>query len=428
MGRDARGWRNLRSLLEGGAGARIGIVAFLYFAEGFPFGLVWDAMPVFLRQRGLSLEAIGLLSLMSLPWSLKFLWSPALDRWGSERTWITATQFLLATLLATGAIWGFSGPVFFVWLLGLAILSATQDIACDAYTIRLLKERELGAANGVRVSAYRMALIASGGLLVALAGRVGWEGAFLLGAGVMLACSIAASKLPGHMWVGSLQRRLQVAAPLRDLFTRAGAPQVMLFVVLYKLGDMAMGPMVRPFWVDRGLEPSEIGFITGTGGILAGILGALLGGALTSGWGIFKSLWVLGIFQAASNLGYSIVAFFPETGHLGVYGASLVESFCGGLGTAPFLAFLMNTCTKKWAATQYALLSALFGLARSLSGAGSGWLTSSMGYESYFALTFLLAGPAFALLPWVRDWAQGERELSKEISAPEASGPKHSAG
>lgn len=415
--KDSKECRQLKSSLAGGAAGRLGIVAFLYFAEGFPFGLVWDAMPVFLRQKGLSLEAIGLLSLISLPWSLKFLWSPAVDRWSSERTWIASTQFLLATLLAMGGAWGFAGPLLFAWLLGLAILSATQDIACDAYTIRLLKERELGTANGVRVSAYRIALVASGGLLVAVSGWFGWEGAFMAGAAVMLACSIAANRLPHHIWEVSYQKRLEVAAPLRDLFSRAGAPQALLFVVLYKLGDMAMGPMVRPFWVDRGLGPSEIGFITGTGGILASVLGALLGGALSSGWGIFKALWVLGIFQAVSNLGYSMVAFFPGTGHGGVYAASLVESFCGGLGTAPFLAFLMNICTKKWAATQYALLSALFGLARSISGALSGWLTSSMGYEYYFGLTFLLAGPAFVLLPWVKNWAQASMKAPKQISA-----------
>lgn len=413
--RDVKEWKGIRGLLAGGAGARIGIVAFLYFAEGFPFGLVWDAIPVFLRQKGLSLEAIGLLSLISLPWSLKFLWSPAVDRWASERSWIAATQLLLGTLLAAGGIWGFSGALLVAWLLGLAVFSATQDIACDAYTIRLLDNSELGAANGVRVSAYRIALIASGGLLVAVAGWMGWEGAFLVAGGVMFCCALAASRLPHPVWAGSKDKKLQVIAPLGDLLGRGGAAQVLLFVVLYKLGDMAMGPMVRPFWVDRGLAPAEIGFITGTGGILASILGALLGGVITSSWGIFKALWVLGIFQAASNLGYSLVASFPETGHLGVYGASLVESFCGGLGTAPFLAFLMGISSKKWAATQYALLSALFGLARSLSGAASGWLTASMGYGSYFALTFLLAAPAFALLPWVRKWTQKHRQEGQKL-------------
>ncbi len=413
--RDADGATGLRSILTGKAGLRMGIVAFLYFAEGFPFGLLWDAMPVFLRQRGLSLETIGLISLISLPWSLKFLWSPAVDRWASERSWIAATQVLMALLLAVGSIGEFSVGLVFAWLMGLAVLSATQDIACDAYTIRLLEKKELGAANGVRVSAYRMALIASGGLLVAVSGWVGWEGAFLSAAGVMAACSLVSSRLPHHGFEGCPAKKLPIKAPLWDLLARKGAIQVLIFVVLYKLGDMAMGPMVRPFWVDRGLAPSEIGFITGTGGILASVLGSLLGGAFTSGWGIFRALWILGIFQAASNLGYSLVAFLPETGHWGVYGASLVESFCGGLGTAPFLAFLMNICTKNWAATQYALLSALFGLARSISGAFSGWLASSMGYDSYFALTFFMAAPAFLLLPWVKDWAQDNNEKKHEL-------------
>lgn len=386
--------------------AKLAIVALLYFAEGFPFGFVWDAMPVYFRLQGVSLQAIGLMSLVSLPWSLKFIWAPAVDRWGTERSWIVTSQILLACLAGGGLLIGKPGPALFAWLLALAVLSATQDMACDAYTIRLLEQDELGAANGVRVSAYRIALIASGGVLVAVSGWLGWEGAFLFAGLTMLGCAALCSALPGPGFERTKVHGLEILAPLQDLLARGGAFQVLLFVVLYKLGDMAMGPMVRPFWVDRGLSPSEIGFITGTGGILAAILGALAGGALTSRRGIFTALWVLGVFQAGSNLGYAIVAAFPETGHFGVYGASLVESFCGGLGTAPFLAFLMNICKKKWAATQYALLSALFGLARSASGAASGWLASSMGYGSYFALTFLMATPAFALLPWVRSWAR----------------------
>jgi PAT family beta-lactamase induction signal transducer AmpG len=179
---------------------------------------------------------------------------------------------------------------------------------------------------------------------------------------------------------------------------------VALFILLYKLGDMAMGPMVRPFWVDRGLSTGEMGFITGTGGILAAITGALAGGAFTSRFGIFHGLWFLGIWQAFSNLGYALVATHPETGHWGVYGASMLESFCGGLGTAAFLAFLMSVCKKEWAATQYALLSALFGLTRSASGAASGWLATGLGYGDYFAVTFAMAAPAFLLLPFVRRW------------------------
>ncbi len=387
---------------------KLTVVAILYFAEGFPFGFVLDAVPIFLRQGGATLETIGMMSLMTLPWSIKLLWAPAVDRWFGERVWILSCQIFLAGSMGAGYFLSFSDSCLFFWLLALAFFSATQDIACDAYTIRLLDRRELGLANGVRVSAYRIALILSGGVLVGSVSKMGWHGAFLAASGVMATCALVSSLTLTVSKAHPSVVGLPLIRPFRELLQRPSAIQVLLFVVLYKLGDMALGPMVKPFWVDRGLSPSEIGFITGTGNIVASILGALAGGSLTSSWGIFKALWVLGIIQAGSNLGYAFIAAVPETGHAGVYGASLLESFCGGLGTAPFLAFLMAICSKDFAATQYAMLSALFGFARSLAGAASGWLASSMGYEAYFALTFLMAGPAFLLLPWVRKWS-GEK-------------------
>jgi PAT family beta-lactamase induction signal transducer AmpG len=166
--------------------------------------------------------------------------------------------------------------------------------------------------------------------------------------------------------------------------------------------------MIKPFWVDRQFTPVQIGLVPGTLGVVATIGGALIGGTLTSRWGIFRALWVLGIFQAVSNLVYAAAAALPPNTAL-MYVASVVESFCGGLGTAPFLAFLMSICSKAHAATQYALLSALFGLTRALSGAFSGMATEGMGYAAYFTATFFLAWPAFLLLPWVKDWAGDEK-------------------
>jgi PAT family beta-lactamase induction signal transducer AmpG len=170
--------------------------------------------------------------------------------------------------------------------------------------------------------------------------------------------------------------------------------------------------MVKPFWVDRGLSVEEIGTVSTTFGALFTILGALLGGAITSRWGIFHALWTLGLLQAVSNLGYAAAASL-DAGRLGIYSASLCESFTGGLGTAAFLAFLMHICDKRRAATEYALLSALFGLTRSVAGAFSGWGAVHLGYAGYFALTFLLAFPAFALLPWVKPWAEKESDESR---------------
>lgn len=393
-------------------------VAVLYFAEGFPFGLVMDAIPVYLRLQGVSLADIGLLSLIGLPWTLKVLWAPAVDVWGSRRTWIGACQLLTVVPLLGLALMDRADVLWALWviLLALALFSATQDIAIDAYTIELLEKKEMGSANGVRVTAYRLALIVAGGIFVAAAGLGGWRVAFFGAALLLAAASVVSFRAPS---VGTTARRasaesspsLQEAIlfPLRLFLGRPGFLAVAVFVLTFKLGDMALGPMVKPFWVDRQFTPVQIGLVPGTLGVVATIAGALLGGALTSRWGIFQALWVLGILQAASNLVYAGAAALPPSTSL-MYAASFIESFCGGLGTAPFLAFLMSICDKAHAATQYALLSALFGLTRSLSGAFSGIATEQFGYAAYFTATFFLAWPAFALLPWVKEWAGEERE------------------
>jgi PAT family beta-lactamase induction signal transducer AmpG len=389
-------------------------VAILYFAEGFPFGIIKDTLPVFFRVHGVRLADIGLLTLVGLPWSLKFLWAPAVDLYGERRTWILGCQTLLVlgilALLAVDP--SHVTTVLWLLLLLLAFLSATQDIAIDAYTIELLDEPEMGPANGLRVTTYRIALVSAGGILVALAGLIGWRAAFV-GAALLMGCVVLLSwrmphpdqpRTPRAMSAGGVVA-LQDAVwtPLRQFFAHPGFLFVLCFVLLYKLGDMALGPMVRPFWVDRQFSMLQIGAVPGTLGVVATVLGALLGGSLTKRWGVLRALWLLGIAQAASNLTYAAAAAFPPSTTL-MYTASIVESFCGGLGTAPFLAFLMSICDKTHAATQYALLSALFAPVGLVAAMVSGWAVERLGYAAYFALTFLLAWPALFLLPWVRRW------------------------
>ncbi len=382
---------------------KLGWIALLYFAEGFPFGLFIDNVPVYLRAHGASLEAIGNLSLIGLPWTLKIFWAPLVDRVGQRRHWITGALCVMA--LATAAL-PFADPAhpdiaLYALLLALTLASATQDIAIDAYTIGLLAPGEEGVANGVRVSAYRAALVVSGGALVILAGRLGWQPLYWTAAAVLaslavvawLAPPVAVAHAPAAAWWRAFVAWL----------ARPGAVAVVAFVLLYKLGDASMGPMVKPFWLDSGLSLEEIGFVSTTLGVAASVAGALAGGVVTSRAGIFRSLWMLGLLQALSNLGYAAVAAL-HAGRAGIYAASLLESFTGGLGTAAFLAFLMHVCDREHAATQYALLSALFGLTRSLAGRVSGVGATRLGYAPYFAVTFLLAFPAFALLPWIRAW------------------------
>jgi PAT family beta-lactamase induction signal transducer AmpG len=378
-------------------------VALLYFAEGLPFGLVLETLPVYFRVHGVSLAAIGLVSLLRAPWWAKVFWSPLVDQLGERRRWIVAALGTVAAALAVFTVLP-PAPLGLALVLVLVVFTtaaATQDVAIDAYTIELLEPGEEGVANGVRVSAYRAALVVAGGVLVAVAARAGWSVAYGAAVALLIGLAAAAARLPAV--ARRPQTRVEWARTLGAWAGRPGAPAVFAFVLLYKLGDTAMGPMVKPFWVDRGLSLDEIALISTTLGVVATVVGALVGGLATSRWGIWHALWTLGLLQAGSNLGYAAVAW-TDGGRAGIYAASLVESFTAGLGTAAFLAFLMNVCEKRQAATQYALLSALFNLSGSLAGGLSGLGAASLGYGAYFALTFVLALPAYGLLPWVRGW------------------------
>ena len=314
--------------------SRLTWIVILSVASGFPFGLFNDLIPVYLRSTGASLSEIGLLSTLALPWALKFLWAPAVDRLGTRRRWIAGTQIGLAVTLALIATGGASaGPGFFVLLLTFVALSATQDIAVDGYTIEIMDRSELGPANGTRVMGYRIGMIVAGGVLVAASGRLGWTAVFLAGAAfyaltAMLTGAMPEAKRehdPHESWI----------EPLRELLSRPEIVVAALFVLTFKLGDLALTPMVKPFWVDSGYTVQQIGWVQTTLGVGASIAGALLGGEVIRRLGAFKALWVLGLVQALSNLTYWAAAVAGATVPL-MYSAAIVEQFSGGLGTAAF--------------------------------------------------------------------------------------------
>jgi PAT family beta-lactamase induction signal transducer AmpG len=382
------------------------LVSLLYFAEGFPFGIIEQTLPIYFRLHGMSLVDLGLLSLLSLPYAVKFLWAPAVDFLGHRRQWISCAQFLMAASILCLLPLDPSSPSFLLWatIFCLSILSATQDVAVDAYTIELLKPSEMGIANGFRQAAYRVALVVAGGFFVAAGGWIGWKATYLMAAVVLASCGLVSLKLP-HVEIQRPTLSLKsITAPVRDLIFRPGVVQVTLFILLYKLGDMALGPMVRPFWLSCGLTTTEIGLITGSLGVLSSIVGGLAGGLFMARFGVFHGLWFLGLWQSVSNLTYAWVAAVPDVGHWAIYCASAAESFCGGLGTSAFLAFLMIICKKEFSATQYALLSSLFRITGIISGSLSGWATNYMGYAHYFAFTFFLSLPALVFLFNARSW------------------------
>jgi PAT family beta-lactamase induction signal transducer AmpG len=381
--------------------ARLGWIGALAFASGFPFGLVNEALPVYLRTHGAGLVDIGNVAAITAPWSLKFLWAPLVDRVGARRQWIAACLAGIAalTLVLAHTDPARLGPAFWILAIAIVTLSATQDVAIDAYTIETTTTPELGVANSVRIATYRVAMFTAGGLLIWLAGRAGWGASFTAGTGALAALTIAALLMPAPE--ATIGRPLAIWEPLLALLTRKEIWAVAAFGLLFKLDIAALEPMTRPFWVDRGFSLEEIGAVLTTGRILATIAGAALGGVLTSRWGIFRGLWVLGLVQALSSLGYWAAAAAAPSKPL-ILGAALFENFAAGLGTAAYLAFLMSVCEKRYAATQFALLSALLAITRAVAGKASGSLAERMGYEGYFLLTFLLAFPAYLLLPRIR--------------------------
>ena len=405
-----------RSLRE-----RLGWIGALAFASGFPFGLVNEALPVYLRTHGASLVAIGNVAAITAPWSLKFLWAPLVDRLGTRRQWIAACLAGLAVL----TIWlghldpESLGPMFWIVAAAIVTLSATQDIAIDAYTIDTTTTQELGVANSVRIASYRVAMFTAGGLLIWLAGRADWGASFTTATAALVLLTVAALFLPAPEATGG--RPLAIWEPLRALLSRNGIWAIVVFALLFKLDIAALEPMTRPFWVDRGFSLTEIGAVLTTGRIIATIAGAALGGVLTSRWGIFRGLWVLGLVQAFSSLGYWAAATAAPSKSL-ILGAALFENFAAGLGTAAYLAFLMSVCERRYAATQFALLSALLAVTRAAAGKASGALAERMGYGDYFLLTFLLAFPAYLLLPRIRNAPNYPVQAITE-SAPRATVP-----
>jgi PAT family beta-lactamase induction signal transducer AmpG len=382
--------------------ARLTWLAALSFASGFPFGLVNETLPVYLRTHGAGLVEIGLISAVSFPWTFKFIWAPLVDRLGSRRQWIVGCLAGLTLLTVILGVLDLGEMARWFWLLLVLMvtLSATQDVAIDAYTIEATSTRELGVANSVRIAAYRIAMFTAGGLLIWMAGRNGWPVSFLTGATMIGALTIAALFIPEPR--RAVASAASVWEPLRALLARPGIWAVVVFALFFKIDIYAMEPMTRPFWVDRGFTLEEIGGILTPGRIIATVGGAVLGGLVTTKLGIFRGLWTLGLVQALSSLGYAGVASVPASKPL-IITAALFENFAHGLGTAAFLAFLMSVCERRYAATQFAVLSALLALSRTLAGGASGVLAERMGYADYFFLTFLLAIPAFALLPWIKN-------------------------
>lgn len=391
---------------------RIGVVLLLGFSSGLPLALSGGTLQAWLAVAGVKIETIGLFALAGLPYTLKFLWSPLMDRFvppflGRRRGWMLATQMaLMGTIAAMGSLSPENAPFALAALaLILAFSSASQDIVIDAYRADVLHEKERGAGAAVSVLGYRIAMLVSGALALILSDQIGWHSTYWAMAALMMVGVLATLVAPepdGHI---APPKDLEEAVwgPLKDFFSRHGALALLLLVVLYKLGDAFAGTLTTAFLIrGAGFTPTDVGAINKGLGMLATIGGALYGGALMARLGLYRSLMLFGILQGVSILAFMALAMMGKNYGMMVLAVG-VENLCGGMGTAAFVAFLMALCNHRYTATQYALLSALAAVGRVFVGPPSGYIVEAVGWATFFFFAFLTALPGLWLLWRMRD-------------------------
>ncbi|MDE2441764.1 MAG: AmpG family muropeptide MFS transporter [Betaproteobacteria bacterium] len=397
------------------------ICIFTGFSSGLPLYLLLNLLPAWLRSEGVDLKTIGFFALIQFPYTWKFLWSPLLDRFsvpgfGRRRGWMLLTQ--IALLLAIGSLGGLHPkdniwPILWLATL-LSLLSATQDIAVDAFRREILSDNELGLGNAVHVNAYRIAGLIPGSLSLILADRLPWNdvfwitGAFML-PGMAMAWLVAEPVIKG----APKTLRQAVTEPFREFMGRQGlrgAALVLGFIFLYKLGDSLCTALATPFYLDMGFTKTDIGLIAKHAGLWPAVIGALLGGLWMVKLGINRALWLFGVVQLLSIFGF---AWLAAHGHYETIGADErvalafvigLEALGVGLGTAAFVAFIARSTHPAYTATQMALFTSLAAVPRTFINASAGWLVEQLGWLNFFWLCSLLAVPGMLLLLKVAPW------------------------
>jgi PAT family beta-lactamase induction signal transducer AmpG len=394
------------------------LVAFLMgFTSGLPLLLTGSVLQAWMTESGVSLGTIGLFALVGLPYTLKFLWAPLLDRFtlsatlGRRRGWLLVIQLLLTLAIAAIGLTDPANNPFWVALAALAIafFSASQDIAIDAYRRESLTDEEQGLGASLYVNGYRVGmLLASGGGLI-LADYIPFSSVFSLMAGAMLVGIVTTLVCCEPEVSAGTPKTLYEAVvyPFVEYLQRQDAWLILLFILLYKVGDTMASHMTTPFYLDLGFSKTEIGAVVKLFGFWAIVAGGLLGGVLMLRLGIYRALWVFGILQAVSTAGFAVLAQIgPSLG--GLAGVIAFENLSGGMGTAAYVAFMASLTNRKFTATQYALLSSLMGIPRVLVAAPTGHLAAFMGWEKFFILCVLLAIPGLWLLTRFRHWMSAD--------------------
>ncbi len=377
-------------------------IASTYYAEGLPYSLVQQVSVQFFTAAGASLQTIGLLSFFGLPWNLKLFWSPIIDLFGNKKRWLIVMELILGAVAAL-LVWpaqhlnlDLAAKIFIL----MAFMSATHDMSVDGYYIQTLDTTDQAAYSGLRVAAYRVAMLVGNGALVILAGQVSWTACFLTAAAMMWG-------LAGfHKWIlpeppaththGPGQRWSEVREAFQSYLAQPGIVWSLAFILLFRAGDAMMFAMVTPFLNHLGYGLVARGILTGTVGTVTGIGGALLGGLIISRWGLKKALFPLTFIQSLAIPAYAWLAWAgPSIWWVGLTIA--FEQAAAGLGTAVLMVFLMQRCQENYQATHFAIGSALMSVAATVVGGFSGFLAAKVGFVVFFLLAFVAAIPSLGL-------------------------------
>ena len=394
---------------------RMLICIFTGFASGLPLYVLIQLVPAWLRDQGVDLATIGLFSLIQIPYTWKFIWSPLMDRYvppflGRRRGWVLVTQLgLIASISVLGlfspqlSVAGIAATVFVV-----ALFSASQDIVLDAYRRELLADAELGLGNSFFVNAYRLSSLVPGSLSLILADVLPWGLVHVITAVFMLLGVATTLWMPETAAAANHPPSLKAAIiePFREFFTRSdtrSAILILVFMLLYKLGDNMATALATPFYLDMGFSKTEIGSVAKIAALWSSIFGGFLGGILLLKIGINKGLWLFGLVQLVSILGFALLA---EVGHNVplLFFVVSCEYLGVGLGTAAFVAFIARSTSKRFTATQLALLSSIMVIPRTFANASTGFLIEWLGYTHFFLCCTVLGIPGMVLLHWVAPW------------------------
>jgi len=386
---------------------RLAVMLLLGLSSGLPLALTGGTLQAWLTVEGVDIKTIGLFSLIGVPYTVKFLWSPFMDRYvppflDRRRGWIALCQFILAISIA---LLGFQDPkdaALSVALLALftALASASQDIVIDAYRTDILTPPERGLGSAIFVTGYRIGMLISGAFAMILSDRIGWHNTYIVMAALMFILILVTlfSQRPSGDITPPRTIQEAVVGPLSDFFARPSALLFLLAIILYKLGDAYAGTLTTAFLIrGAGFTPTEVGAINKGFGLIALIVGAVVGGAIMVKIRLYQALLTFGVFQAVSNLSFILVNIYGKHYGFMVF-AIAFENFTGGMGTSAFVALLMSLCNARYSATQYALLSSLASIGRVFIAPTSGYVVAVTGWSLFFFITFLVALPGLFII------------------------------